>query len=70
MLVGLGMIGIFAMISVMFMGTVFQRIKRGRPDGYYQQKTTLLLNQWGIKSCRAVKYTGRWSNGRIDPNRE
>ena len=70
MLVGLGTIGIFTMISVMFMGTVFQRIKRGRPDGYYQQRTALLLNQFGFSSSKVVKYNGRWSNGRSDPNRE
>ena len=70
MLVGLGTIGIFTMISVMFMGTIFQRIKRGRPDGYYQQRTALWLNQFGFSSSNVVKYSGRWSNGRTDPNRE
>ncbi len=69
-LVGLGMIGIFTLISMLFMGTIFQRIKRGRPDGFYQQKTAVILNQVGVKSSPAVKYTGRWSNGRSDPNME
>jgi conjugative transfer region protein (TIGR03750 family) len=70
LLVGLGTIGIFTMISVMFMGTVFQRIKRGRPDGYYQQRTALILSQLGFNKSKVVKYNGRWSNGRTDLNME
>ena len=70
MLVGLGSIGIFTMISVMYMGTFFQRIKRGRPDGYYQQRTALLLSRLGFRANKVVKYSGRWSNGRIDPDME
>ena len=70
MLVGFGTIGIFTMISVMFMGTVFQRIKRGRPHGYYQQRTSLLMSQLGLSTSKVVKYNGRWSNGRSDPNME
>jgi len=70
MLVGLGLIGIFTMISLMFMGSVFQRIKRGRPDGFYQQRVALFLSRLNIRSNSAIKYSGRWSNGRIDPKLE
>lgn len=70
MLVGFGTIGILTLISVMFMGTVFQRIKRGRPNGFYQQRMSLLLSQIGLSTSKAVKYSGRWSTGRTDPNME
>lgn len=70
LLVGFGMIGILTMISLLFMGTVFQRIKRGRPDGFYQQRTSIVLSQLGFSANKAVKYNGRWSNGRTDPNME
>ena len=70
LLVGFGMIGILTMISVMFMGTVFQRIKRGRPDGFYQQRMSIVISRLGFSANKAVKYNGRWSNGRTDPNME
>jgi conjugative transfer region protein (TIGR03750 family) len=69
-LVGFAMIGVLTILSMMYMGTVFQWIKRGRPDGYYQQRTALFLSQLGLRSSPAVKYNGRWSNGRTDPNME
>ena len=70
LLVGFGSIGILTLISVMFMGTVFQRIKRGRPDGFYQQRTSILINRLGFGGCTVVKYNGHWSNGRNDPDME
>ncbi len=63
-LVGIGSIGIFTMISIMYMGTFFQRIKRGRPDGFYQQRMALLLSRLGLKKLNVMKYSGRWSVGR------
>ncbi len=63
-LVGIGSIGIFTMISIMYMGTFFQRIKRGRPDGFYQQRVALLLSRLGLKKLNVIKYSGRWSVGR------
>lgn len=70
MLVGFGTIGVLTLLSVMYMGTIFQRIKRGRPNGFYQQRASLLLNGLGLKSGNIVKYSGRWSNGRTDQEME
>lgn len=62
--VGFGVIGIGSLLTIMFLGSVFQQVKRGRPDGYYQQMTTLMLVHLRLKSNPFVKYSGGWSIGR------
>ena len=64
MLVGIGSIGIFTMLSIMYLGTFFQRIKRGRPDGFYQQRLALIMSKLGLKKLNVIKYSGSWSTGR------
>jgi conjugative transfer region protein (TIGR03750 family) len=62
---GLGLAGIAIVLTVIVMGSIFQRIKCGRPDGYYQQKLTFLLER--LRPSPFVRLDGDWSIGRHRP---
>ncbi len=50
----MGMAGIGVLVTVVVMATVFQRVKRGRPDGYYQQYIAIWLHRkrwWRSPYC-------------------
>ena len=64
---GLGMAGIAIVATVIVMGSVFQRIKRGRPDGYYQQKFLIALARLHVRRAPFVRRDGSWSIGRNHP---
>ena len=55
----LGVIG-----TVYGLATLFARIKRGRPDGYYQQRLALWLHDKGLRDSGTIRRTGAWSIGR------
>ena len=44
-MMGLGISAMGILATVLFGSTVFQRIKRGRPDYYYQQKLLIFLTK-------------------------
>ncbi len=61
---GFGLAGIGIVGTVVATATVFQRLKRNRPDGYYQQRLALWLDARGVKRCPYVRRGGRWDIGR------
>lgn len=42
----------------------FQSIKRGRPDGYYQQMGILALARLGLRPSVFITRSGLWGTGR------
>ena len=64
---GLGMAGIAIVLTVVVTATVFQRIKRGRPDGYYQQRFILGLAGLGLRRSPFIRRDGSWAIGRRQP---
>jgi conjugative transfer region protein (TIGR03750 family) len=63
-MMGLGLVGVGGIVSILFIGTVFQKVKRNKPDGYYQQLVTISLSKTGLKKSPFLKYSGSWSVGR------
>jgi conjugative transfer region protein (TIGR03750 family) len=61
---GFGIAGVGVIATVIVSATVFQRVKRDRPDGYYQQYLRIRLHQWGLMGCPWVRRSGVWDIGR------
>ena len=61
---GFGIAGVGVVATVVVMATVFQRIKRGRPEGYYQQWLRIRLQSMGLYRAPWVLRTGAWDIGR------
>ena len=61
---GFGLAGVGVMGTVIVMASVFQRLKRGRPDGYYQQQFTIWLSDHGLRSAPFIRRSGAWDIGR------
>ena len=61
---GLGIAGITIVLTVVITAVVFQRVKRGRPDGYYQQQFIIGLSR--VRLCRSpfIRRNGSWAIGR------
>lgn len=59
---GIAVVGVLATAFVM--ATVFQRLKRGRPDGYYQQRLRLKLEDLGLRRSGFIRRNGAWDIGR------
>jgi conjugative transfer region protein (TIGR03750 family) len=59
---GIAMLGVLATVFVT--ATVFQRLKRGRPDGYYQQRLRLRLEDLGLRGSGFIRRSGPWDIGR------
>ena len=64
---GLGMAGIAIVLTVVITASVFQRIKRGRPNGYYQQRFIIGLSRLGLRRSPFVQRDGSWAIGRSQP---
>lgn len=60
----MGIAGIGILITVFVMATLFQRIKRGRPDGYYQQVIALWLHDKRWRRSKFCAPDGLMSLGR------
>lgn len=63
---GFGIAGVGVVITVVVIATVFQRIKRGRPDGYYQQWLRIRLHHAGLLRAPWVLRSGTWDIGRTE----
>jgi conjugative transfer region protein (TIGR03750 family) len=61
---GLGFSGLGILATVYGGATVFQWIKRGRPDHYYQHVLMITFNELGLWKLRLIRRTGSWSLGR------
>ena len=61
---GFGIAGVGIVATVLLMASLFQRLKRNRPDGYYQQQTVLWLDDRGLRRSPFVRRSGAWDIGR------
>ena len=61
---GFGIAGVGIVATVLLMASLFQRLKRNRPDGYYQQRIVLLLDDHGLRHSPFVRRSGAWDIGR------
>ncbi len=60
----MGIAGIGILFTVFIAATLFQRIKRGRPDGYYQQTIALWLHAKRWRRSKFCAPDGLMSLGR------
>lgn len=51
-------------VTMYFAPKRFQEIKRGRPDGYYQQRGVLTLARLGLRPSVFITRSGLWATGR------
>ena len=61
---GFGLAGVGVVGTVIVMASVFQRLKRGRPDGYYQQQFSIWLSDNGLRRAPYIRRSGAWDIGR------
>ena len=61
---GFGLAGIGIVTTVLVTASLFQRLKRNRPDGYYQQRIVLWLDDRGMKRAPFIRRSGSWDIGR------
>jgi conjugative transfer region protein (TIGR03750 family) len=61
---GFGIAGVGIVATVLLMASLFQRLKRNRPDGYYQQRIVLWLDDQGLRRSPFVRRSGAWDIGR------
>ena len=62
--VAIGVGGALIVATVYIGAGLFQRIKRGRPDGYYQQQIDHWLHKTGVRRSRFVILEGMPALGR------
>ena len=61
---GFGVAGVGVVGTVIVMAGLFQRLKRGRPDGYYQQQVSIWLSDHGLRRAPFIRRSGAWAIGR------
>ena len=61
---GFGIAGVGIVATVLLMASLFQRLKRNRPDGYYQQRLVLWLDDHRFRRSPFVRRSGAWDIGR------
>ena len=61
---GFGIAGVGVVGTVIVMASLFQRLKRGRPDGHYQQRFSIWLSDCGLRRSPFVRRSGAWDIGR------
>jgi conjugative transfer region protein (TIGR03750 family) len=61
---GFGLAGVGVVGTVIVMASAFQRLKRGRPDGYYQQQMSIWLSDQGLRRAPFIRRSGAWDIGR------
>ena len=65
---GLGLSTLGVLLTIFFGSTFFQRIKRGRPDNYYQHLMMIKLNRIGLRKSLLILRGGTWDLGRTEHN--
>ena len=61
---GFGLAGVGVVATVIVMASLFQRLKRGRPDGQYQQRFSIWLSDHGLRRSPFIRRSGSWDIGR------
>lgn len=62
--IGFSIGGIMIGVTVVVMATIFQKVKRNRPDGYYQHLLFCMLEDLGVWKSKFIRRSGFWSVGR------
>ena len=62
---GVGIAAIGVLFTVVYGSTLFQMVKRGRPDYFYQQRVLIRLQQLKLHRSGFVLRSGTWDLGRI-----
>jgi conjugative transfer region protein (TIGR03750 family) len=69
-MMGMGAAMLMLLLTILVSGSLFQRIKRGRPDYYYQHylmlRDVFLRVKTNTKNNRIIRYSGTWGVGRTD----
>jgi len=63
---GMGIGAVLLIASIVTLANWFQRVKRGRPLGHYQQALKLWLESGGFVRTGMVQNEGHWDVGRRD----
>lgn len=61
---GFGIAGVGVVATVIVTAGLFQRLKRGRPEGYYQQRIAIRLDDLGLRRSPFIRRSGAWDIGR------
>lgn len=61
---GVGVAAVGVLATVFAVASAFQRVKRNRPDGYYQQRIVAWLHDTGLHRSPLVRRSGVWAVGR------
>ena len=61
---GFGLAGVGVVATVVATASLFQRLKRNRPDGYYQQRFAIWLDERGLRRSTFIRRSGPWDIGR------
>ena len=61
---GFGIAGVGVVATVIVTAGLFQRLKRGRPEGYYQQRIVIRLDDLGLRRSPFIRCSGTWDIGR------
>lgn len=62
--VGFGLAVAGIVVTLLLATKYFTSIKRGRPDGYYQHKAILWLDEIGMRRSGFIVRSGLWDLGR------
>ncbi len=68
-MIGLGLSTLGILLTIVFGSTYFQKIKRGRPDNYYQHRVALKLNELGLRKSPLILKGSVWDLGLTDKHR-
>ena len=64
LMMGFG-IGVLSIIGWVFLGaTILQKMKRNKPNGYYQLRIQLMLENKGLKKTGFIRESRGWDIGR------
>ena len=61
---GFGLAGIGVVATVLVTASLLQRLKRNRPDGYYQQRLVIWFDDHSVRRSPFVRRSGAWDIGR------
>ena len=61
---GLGAAGVLVVASVIVAAGIFQKLKAGQPDGFYQLRLRCWLHTKGILKSDFIMRSGQWDLGR------
>ncbi|OOG28826.1 conjugal transfer protein [Thioalkalivibrio denitrificans] len=63
-LMGVGAAAIAVLATVYVAATLLQRLKRGRPEGHYQHRLAIVLDNIGVRKSGFIRRSGTWDVGR------